>query len=293
MTVGIDTHKVGFVGLGIMAKGMARNVMKAGYEVHGYTRTKSKAQDLLDEGVIWHDTVADLAETCGVVITMVGYPQDVEQVYYGEGGILAHAKPGSYLVDMTTSSPSIAQRIANDADQRGLHALDAPVSGGDVGAREGKLAIMCGGNQDDFDAVKPLFETMGKSIALLGPAGAGQHTKMVNQIVISGTILGVAEAIAYAKKAGLDTDAVLDVIGNGAAGGFQLNVLGRRIAHGDYAPGFYVHHFQKDMNIAAAEAEDFKLDLRALKLAIEQYERYVEQGGRESGTQGIYELYED
>lgn len=293
MTVGIDTHKVGFIGLGIMAKGMARNVMKAGYEVHGYTRTKAKAQELLDEGVIWHDSVADLAGTCDVIITMVGYPQDVEEVYFGEGGILAHARPGSYVIDMTTSSPSIAQRIASEAEQRGLHAIDAPVSGGDVGAREGTLAIMCGGAQADFDAVKPLFGTMGKSIALLGPAGAGQHTKMVNQIVISGTILGVAEAIAYARKAGLDTDAVLDVIGTGAAGGFQLNVLGRRIAHGDYAPGFYVHHFQKDMDIAAAEAEGFQLDLRVLKLAIDQFRRYAENGGRESGTQGIYELYED
>lgn len=292
MTVGIDTHKVGFIGLGIMAKGMARNVMKGGYEVHGYTRTKEKAQELLKEGVIWHNTVGDLARACDVIITMVGYPQDVEQVYFDDG-ILAHAKPGAYLIDMTTSSPSVAKRIYDDARQRGLHALDAPVSGGDVGAQNGTLAIMCGGDKADFDNVKPLLETMGKSIALFGPAGAGQHTKMVNQIVISGTILGVAEALAYAKKAGLDTDAVLDVIGTGAAGGFQLNVLGRRIAHGDFDPGFYVHHFLKDMNIAAAEAEGFNLDLRVLRLAIDQYERYAERGGRESGTQGIYELYEE
>lgn len=292
MAVGIDTHKVGFIGLGIMGKGMARNLMKAGYDVHGNTRTKAKAEDVLADGVTWHDSVAELAETCGVIITMVGYPADVEEVYFGEGGILAHAKPGSYLIDMTTSSPSIAQRIAADADARGLHAIDAPVSGGDVGAKEGTLAIMCGGAQEDFDAVKPVLDAMGKTVALLGPAGSGQHTKMVNQIVIAGTIMGVAEALSYAGKAGLDPNAVLDVIGQGAAGGFQLNVLGRRMAQGDFNPGFYVHHFQKDMGIAAAEAEKLGIDLRALQLALEQYERYAAQGGREMGTHGIFQLYD-
>lgn len=291
MAVGIDTHKVGFIGLGIMGKGMARNVMKAGYEVHGYSRTKAKCEDIIAEGVTWHDSPADLAAACGVVITMVGYPQDVEDTYFGEGGILTHAKPGTYLIDMTTSSPSIAQRIAADADARGLHALDAPVSGGDVGAREGTLAIMCGGAEADFEAVKPVFEAMGKSIALLGPAGAGQHTKMVNQIVIAGTIMGVSEALTYAGKAGLDLNKVLDVIGGGAAGGFQLNVLGRRMAQGDLKPGFFVHHFQKDMAIAEAEAARFGIDLRALKLAIEQFGRYAEDGGREQGTHGLYEYY--
>lgn len=294
MAVGITTDKkIGFIGLGIMGAAMARNCMKVGFEVHGYTRTKARADPVIADGLVWEENPAALAHACDVIITMVGYPQDVEETYFGEGGILAHARPGSYLIDMTTSSPSIAQKIAQDADTRGLHALDAPVSGGDVGAREGTLAIMCGGRQEDFDAVMPVFKAMGKTISLLGPAGAGQHTKMVNQIVIAGTILGVAEAMTYARKAGLDMNAVLDVIGTGAAGGFQLNVLGRRMAQGDFAPGFYVHHFQKDMGIAATEADDMGLDLRALHLALEQFRRYVEEkDGRERGTHGIFELYD-
>lgn len=294
MAVGITTgNTVGVIGLGIMGASMARNLMKAGFPVHGYTRTKARAEGLIADGLVWQESPAALAAACDVIITMVGYPQDVEETYYGDGGILSHARPGSYLIDMTTSSPSLAARIAQDAEMRALHALDAPVSGGDVGAREGTLAIMCGGRQEDFDAVLPVFQAMGKTIALLGPAGAGQHTKMVNQIVIAGTIMGVAEAMSYAGRAGLDRNAVLDVIGQGAAGGFQLNVLGRRMAQGDFAPGFFVHHFQKDMGIAAAEAEELGLDLRALHLALQQFQRYVdERNGRERGTHGILELYD-
>lgn len=294
MAVGITTgNSIGFIGLGIMGASMARNCMKAGYTVHGYTRTKARADAVIADGLVWQDSPAALAKACDVVITMVGYPQDVEETYFGDAGVIANARPGAYLIDMTTSSPSLAQRIAQEAEARGLHAIDAPVSGGDVGAREGTLAIMCGGRQEDFDAVLPVFQAMGKNIALLGPAGAGQHTKMVNQIVIAGTIMGVAEAMSYAGKAGLDRNKVLDVIGAGAAGGFQLNVLGRRMAQGDFAPGFFVHHFQKDMGIAQAEAAEMGLDLRALELAADQFRRYVEEkNGRERGTHGILELYD-
>jgi 3-hydroxyisobutyrate dehydrogenase len=296
MTVTPGNHAVGFVGLGIMGKSMARHLMAAGFTVSAYTRTKAKVEDLLSEGAHWKESPAAVAAESDVVITMVGYPHDVEEVYFGkdgDGGILSTAKPGAVLVDMTTSSPSLAQRIAEAAEAKGLKALDAPVSGGDVGAKNGTLAIMVGGDQGAFDHVLPLFEAMGKSIALLGPAGAGQHTKMVNQTVIAGTIMGVAEALVYAKKAGLDSKKVLEVIGGGAAGGFQLNVLGARMVDGDFDPGFFVHHFIKDLGIAETEAESLGLDARALKLAKSQFERLAQEpNGKELGTQGIFTLYD-
>lgn len=292
MAVAPQTHKVGFIGLGIMGKSMARHIMKGGYSLHVYSRTKAKCQDLVDEGAQWHDSPAGVAAAADVVITIVGYPKDVEDVYFGPDGILSTVKTGSYLIDMTTSKPTLAQKIYEAAKEKGAHALDAPVSGGDVGAREGKLAIMVGGDQDAFDTVKPLFELMGKTIALLGPAGAGQHTKMVNQIVIAGTILGVAEGLNYGKRAGLDLNKVLEVIGTGAAGGFQLNVLGKRMAEGDFAPGFFVHHFIKDMSIALEEAERLGGDYKALKTAMDQFQAFAERGGREDGTHGIFQFYE-
>ncbi|SDG97796.1 NAD(P)-dependent oxidoreductase [Roseospirillum parvum] len=282
---------VGVVGLGIMARGMVANLKKAGFVVHGFSRTREKCADLIADGLIWHDSPGELAAAVDAVITMVGYPTDVEEVYFGDQGILGAARPGTLLIDMTTSAPSLAERLAEAAAAKGCAALDAPVSGGDVGARNGTLAIMVGGAEDAFEAARPLFEAMGQTIARLGPAGAGQHTKMVNQTVIAGTILGVAEALAYADKAGLDQSAVLDVIGQGAAGGFQLNVLGKRMVEGDFAPGFFVHHFLKDLGIAQQEAGQRGLDLKALKLAIAQFTRHAQAGGREDGTQGIYQSY--
>ncbi|WP_299442059.1 NAD(P)-dependent oxidoreductase [uncultured Rhodospira sp.] len=290
------TTHVGFVGLGIMGLSMAGHIQAAGYPLHVFTRSRDKAAPLVDAGAEWHDDPAALAAACDVVITMVGYPADVEAVYFGqdghpETGILAALKPGAVAVDMTTSSPSLAERIAAAAAERGAAALDAPVSGGDVGARNATLAIMVGGDEAAFQTVKPLFEVMGQSIALLGPAGAGQHTKMVNQTVIAGTILGVAEGLAYGRRAGLDLEKVLEVIGGGAAGGFQLNVLGKRMVEGDFAPGFFVHHFIKDMGIAGAEAERMGLDLQVLTLARTIYERFAaDEGGREDGTQGIFRM---
>jgi len=296
VTVTPETTHVGFVGLGIMGRSMAGHIQAAGYPLHVFTRSRDKAAPLVEAGAQWHDEPAALAAACDVVITMVGYPADVEAVYFGqdghpETGILAALKPGAVAVDMTTSSPSLAERIAAAAAERGAAALDAPVSGGDVGARNATLAIMVGGEEAAFQTVKPLFEVMGQSIALLGPAGAGQHTKMVNQTVIAGTILGVAEGLAYGRRAGLDLEKVLEVIGGGAAGGFQLNVLGKRMVEGDFAPGFFVHHFIKDMGIAGAEAERMGLDLEVLGLARTIYERFAdEQGGREDGTQGIFRM---
>ncbi|MGC2854479.1 NAD(P)-dependent oxidoreductase [Novispirillum sp. DQ9] len=291
MTVSPQTHQVGFIGLGIMGRSMARHLMKGGYTVHVYSRTRAKCAELEAGGAVWHDTPAAVAGAANVVITMVGYPQDVEEVYFGPTGILSAVKPGSLLIDMTTSQPSLAQRIAQAAEAKGCQALDAPVSGGDVGARDGTLAIMVGGAQDAFEAALPLFQLMGKSIALLGPAGAGQHTKMVNQIVISGTIVGVAEALNYGQRAGLDLHKVLDVIGTGAAGGFQLNVLGKRMANGDFAPGFFVHHFIKDMGIALEEARRMGGDYKGLQTALAQYQQFAEEGGAQDGTQGIFKHY--
>jgi 3-hydroxyisobutyrate dehydrogenase len=295
VTVAPGSTQVGFIGLGIMGCSMAGHLQAAGYPLHVHTRTRDKAAPLLEAGATWHDDPAALAAACDVVITMVGYPTDVEQVYFGQDGaadtgIIANLKPGAVAIDMTTSSPSIAERIAEAARAKGAWALDAPVSGGDVGARNATLSIMVGGDRTAFDAVKPLFDLMGKSIALLGPAGAGQHTKMVNQTVIAGTIAGVAEGLAYGRAAGLDLAQVLDVIGGGAAGGFQLNVLGKRMSEGDFAPGFYVHHFIKDMGIASAEAERMNLDLEVLTLVRALFERFAAEGGREDGTQGIYRM---
>jgi 3-hydroxyisobutyrate dehydrogenase len=293
VTVSPGITQVGFIGVGIMGNSMAGHLQAAGYDLHVYTRRKEKAAALMEAGATWHDDPGQLAAACDVIITMVGYPQDVEQVYFGpegapEKGVIANLKPRAVAVDMTTSSPSLAERIAEAAREKGAAALDAPVSGGDVGAKNATLSIMVGGDQDAYDTVKPLFDLMGKSIALLGPAGAGQHTKMVNQTVIAGTIMGVAEALAYGKRAGLDLDQVLEVIGGGAAGGFQLNVLGKRMAEGDFAPGFFVHHFIKDMTIAKGEADRMGLDLEVLDLSRAIFERFAEAGGREDGTQGIF-----
>jgi 3-hydroxyisobutyrate dehydrogenase len=286
-----DPH-IGFIGLGIMGGAMAQHLLNAGYHLHLYSRTKSKAEGLLAQGAVWHDSPQAVAQASSVVITMLGYPKDVEETYLGPQGILAGLAKGGLVIDMTTSQPSLAQQIAHAATEKGCSALDAPVSGGDVGAKNGTLAIMVGGEQAAFDRAKPLFEIMGKTVALLGPAGSGQHTKMVNQIVIASTILGVAEALSYGKAAGLDLSAVLDVIGTGAAGGFQLNVLGKRMSEGDFDPGFFVHHFIKDMGIAQGEAQTMGLDLKALQTALSQFKDFAQQGGAEDGTQGIFKMYQ-
>jgi 3-hydroxyisobutyrate dehydrogenase len=224
------------------------------------------------------------------VITIVGFPRDVEEVYFGPQGIIAHAK-NAILVDMTTSSPSLARDIAQEAAKKGLGALDAPVSGGDVGARDAKLTIMVGGSQEVFDQALPVLRLMGTSIILQGGAGMGQHTKMCNQIVIASNIMGVAEGLAYAKKVGLDPSTVLQSIGGGAASGFQLNVLGTRMIAGDYAPGFYIEHFIKDLTIALAEAKKLDLDLPGLSQAKKLYDQMVAKGLGRDGTQGLLQLY--
>ncbi|ALA69361.1 oxidoreductase [Geobacillus stearothermophilus 10] len=282
---------IGFIGLGVMGKSMARHLLKAGYPLLVYTRTKEKAEGLLQEGAVWKETVADLAREADVVITMVGDPRDVEQVYFGEGGILENARPGTYVIDMTTSTPTLAQSIYEAAKQKGIHALDAPVSGGDIGAREGTLTIMVGGDEDVFLACKPILERLGTNIVRQGGAGAGQHTKMCNQIAIATNMIGVCEAMAYAKRAGLDPFKVLESIAKGAAGSWSLSNLAPRMLSGDFAPGFYVKHFIKDMKIALEEAERMNLPLPGLALAKQLYEELAQAGEENSGTQALYKRY--
>jgi 3-hydroxyisobutyrate dehydrogenase len=286
-----NTTQVGFIGLGIMGRPMAGHIMDAGFSLHIYNRTKKSAAPLLERGAQWHDNPAEVARHADIIISIVGYPKDVEETYFGPDGLLDGLKPGTTLIDMTTSEPQLAVRIAKAASEKGAHALDAPVSGGDVGARDAKLSIMVGGETANFDDVLPLLQLLGTNIVLQGPAGAGQHTKMCNQIVIAGTILGVAEGLSYAKRAGLDPKTVLECIGGGAAGGFQLNVLGARMIEDDFAPGFIVRHMIKDLTIASDEAEAMHADLRALKLAKQQFERLRESGGGDDGTQGVYKVY--
>jgi 3-hydroxyisobutyrate dehydrogenase len=281
---------IGFIGLGIMGASMAGHLLAAGYPVNVYNRSKEKTKALVEKGAQWCDTVGDLAASSYVIITMVGYPSDVEEIYFGAGKILDKAK-NAYLIDMTTSSPSLAVRIAQEAEKRGCHSLDAPVSGGDIGARNAKLSIMVGGKQADFDAVLPILKMMGSNIVLQGGPGAGQHTKMCNQIVVAGTIMGVSEGLAYAKQAGLDASRVMESIGGGAASGFQLLNSGAKMIAGDFAPGFYVEHFLKDLGIALDEADKNKLDMPALSLAKRLYSELVAKGCGRNGTQVLYTKY--
>jgi 3-hydroxyisobutyrate dehydrogenase len=285
-----DTTTIAFIGTGVMGKSMAGHLIKAGYSLNIYNRTRSKADELIDSGANWCDTPGDAAANAQVIITIVGFPQDVEAVYFDEGGILERAPSGAYLIDMTTSSPDLAKRIDKAARERGLHAIDAPVSGGDIGAKEARLAIMTGGAQDDFDRVLPVLDVMGKNIVLQGPAGSGQHTKMANQIVIAAGMVGICEALVYAKRAGLDPTTVLESIGGGAAASFSLNVLGPRMIAGDFAPGFFVKHFIKDMRIAIESAEAMAMPVPGLKLAKNLYEELAAAGGEDDGTQALYKL---
>jgi 3-hydroxyisobutyrate dehydrogenase len=283
--------KIGFIGTGIMGKSMAGHLMAAGHTLHIYNRTRSKAEGLLARGAQWFDSPTALAKASDVIITIIGYPKDVEAMYLGESGILQYAPKGCITIDMTTSSPELAKQIANVGLERGIACLDAPVSGGDIGARDAKLSIMVGGDQRAFDAALPLFQLMGKNIALLGSAGAGQHTKLCNQIVIASSIMGVCEGLMYAKTAGLDPLAVLEVIGGGAAGSVQLNVQGPRMIKGDFAPGFMLEHFVKDIGLAIAEADRMGLKLPGLTQAKKLYDILMQQGHARTGYHALFELY--
>ncbi|WP_432738738.1 NAD(P)-dependent oxidoreductase [Maridesulfovibrio sp. FT414] len=286
------SRKIGWIGTGVMGGSMCMHLMKAGNEAFVYNRTKSKADALVSEGAIWCDSPAEVAKNADVIFTIVGYPKDVEETILGENGVLANAAPGKIIVDMTTSEPALAKRIAEAAAAKGVGALDAPVSGGDLGARNATLAIMVGGEQKEFDTVKDLFEVMGSNIRLMGKAGSGQHTKMCNQILIAGTMIGVVESLLYSYKAGMDLNEVIDVIGSGAAGSWSINNLGRRIADGDFNPGFFIKHFVKDMGIALDEAKRMNLSLPGLALANQFYVSAMALGYEELGTQALYKVLE-
>jgi 3-hydroxyisobutyrate dehydrogenase len=282
---------IGFVGTGVMGSEMAEHLLDAGYSLRVHNRTKKKAAALVARGAVWCATAGAAATGADAVVTMVGYPADVEEVYLGHGGILDSASPGTILVDMTTSTPSLAMRLAREALERDMTALDAPVSGGDIGARNAKLTIMVGGDREAFDAVEPVLRVLGPNVVFQGGPGAGQHTKMANQIAIANTIVGVCESLVYAEAAGLDPRLMLQSIEAGSAGSWQLTHYAPRMLAGDFHPGFYVKHFIKDMRIAKAEAELRNLILPGLDLALEMFEELSRRGGDDRGIHALYLLY--
>jgi 3-hydroxyisobutyrate dehydrogenase len=289
----MPAHSIAFIGTGVMGRSMAGHLLKAGHTLHVHNRTRAKTQSLLDAGARWHDSAGSAAAGADFIITMVGFPSDVEATYFGSDGVLARARMGAVLVDMTTSSPQLARRIAAAATERGLAALDAPVSGGDVGAREAKLVIMVGGDEPAFARARPIFELMGQNIALQGGPGAGQHCKLANQISIASIMMSWCEALTYAQKAGLDPARVIGSIGAGAAGSWSLVNLAPRALRGDFAPGFYVKHFLKDLRIALESATELGLDLPGIGQAKKLYDEVARRGWEDSGTQVLWRLYQE
>ena len=270
-----------------MGASMCGHVLERGYPVTVYNRTRAKAQPLLDAGASWADSPKAVAHSCDVVFTIVGFPQDVREVYLGDQGLLSGAKTGSIFVDMTTTSPSLAQEIHQEAGAKAVQAVDAPVSGGDVGARAGTLSVMVGGSAEAIEAIRPLLETMGKHIVHQGGAGAGQHAKMCNQIVIAGTMIGVCESLLYGHKAGLDLETMLRSISKGAAACWTLDNMAPRILKRDFDPGFFIEHFIKDMGIALDEARRMSIVLPELSLVHQLYLAVKAQGHGKLGTQAL------
>ena len=286
---------VTFIGTGIMGSRMAEHLIANGHSLHVHNRTRKKAEVLLKKGAVWHDTPESAAAASDTVITMLGLPSDVEQVYFGQAGaegVLAASKPGSLLIDMTTSSPRLAERISHAAEERGIETLDAPVSGGDVGAREASLVIMVGGRQEAFDRAVPLFEQLGKSITLLGPAGNGQRCKLVNQIAVAVGMVAWCEALAVAKAAGLDPSVAQGVISGGAAGSWGLSNLAPRALNEDFKPGFLVRHLVKDILLAREEADRYGVCLPGLEVAWKLYGSLEKTGFGEEGTQVLFRSYD-
>ncbi|MBM7570149.1 NAD(P)-dependent oxidoreductase [Aquibacillus albus] len=282
---------IGFVGTGVMGKGIITNLLKAKYTVEIYTRTKSKADTLIEIGAKWNASVAELASKSDIIISIVGYPNDVEQVYFADMGILNHVREGTVIIDMTTSKPNLAEAIYERAKEKNVYAMDAPVSGGDIGAQEGKLSIMVGGDLATFEKVKPIFEVMGQNIQFQGEAGAGQYTKMCNQIALATNMIGVCEAMRYAEKAGLQQVQVLKSIQTGAAGSWALTNLAPKMNNNDFNPGFYIKHFIKDMEIAIDSAEEMGLDTPGLSLAKSLYDKLEANGDGDLGTQALFKLF--
>lgn len=283
--------KIGFIGIGVMGKSLVKHLLNANHEVIIYTRTKEKAADLVKEGAKMASSPSEVAQQVEVLFTMVGYPHDVEEVFFGDNGIFQIDNTNLTIIDMTTSTPTLAKKIDEKAKEKGMLSLDAPVSGGDIGAQLGKLSIMCGGEEATFDKVLPILNLFGETILYQGTAGAGQHTKMCNQITIATGMIGVCEALAYGRKSGLDLDQVLRSISTGAAGSWSLSNLAPRMIVGNYEPGFYIKHFVKDMKIALEEADKMGLTLPGLTLAKSLYEDLMNEGYAENGTQALINSY--
>jgi 3-hydroxyisobutyrate dehydrogenase len=280
--------RIGWIGTGVMGSSMCGHLLDAGFAMTVYNRTRAKAEKLLQRGATWAETPKAVAQASDVTFSIVGYPTDVESVVLGEDGLLAGCREGSIIVDMTTSEPSLAARIAREAEKIGVLSIDAPVSGGDVGAREAKLSIMIGGDSEAVEALMPCWEAMGKAIVHQGGPGAGQHTKMVNQVLIATNMIGVCEGLLYGYKAGLDLEAVMKSVASGAAGSWSLSNLGRRIIDNNFDPGFFVEHFLKDLGIALQESKRMGLSMPGLALAHQLYVALTAQGHGRSGTQALH-----
>jgi len=279
-------NKIGWIGTGVMGKSMCKHLISKGYDLSIFSRTASKTAELIDMGAKLH-TPSEIATNCDVVFLMLGYPRDVQEVTLGKKGILINMKKGSYLIDHTTSSPNLAIEIYKEAKSLGINSYDAPVSGGDIGAREGKLVVMVGGDEKEFNPIEEIMKSYSAKINLMGGAGNGQHTKMANQTIIASTMIGAVEGMLYARKANLDVEKVLQLLGGGAAGSFSLNVYGPRILKRDFEPGFYIEHFVKDLEICLAECEKMGIELAGLKLAHKFYKTMIEDGLGRKGTQGL------
>ena len=282
---------IAFIGVGRMGKPMVRNLVKLGFEVHIYARSIMKVYDVISNGAKYHNTINDCVKECSVIITMLGIPKDVEDVYFVTGGILDSAEPGTYIIDMTTTSPTLAKLIHDEGTKRGFHVLDAPVTGGESAAKTAKLSIMVGGNEEDYKACLPLLRAMGTNINYMGGPGMGQHTKLANQIMIAGTIAGVCEAMTYAKSKDIDLSKFLRAVSTGAAGSKQLDTIAPRILDRDFTPGFSIKHFVKDLLLAVDESNKENLNLDVLVTVMSHYRKLESDGFSENGTQALIKYY--
>lgn len=283
--------KIGFIGIGVMGRGMVLNLSKAGYEVSIYTRSKDKVNDLIGDKIKWCHDIEQCCKDKDIIMTMVGFPSDVEEVYFSKKGIINSAKQKAVLIDFTTSSPLLAKKIYDHAQEKDLASLDCPVSGGDIGAHKGTLSIMAGGDQEVFKEVKSVLEVLGTNLNYVGKAGHGQHTKMANQIALAGALAGVCEAITYAKSVNLDPELMLQCISSGAAGSWQMSNNGPKMLSKDFAPGFYIKHYLKDMKIAKDVNEANNLDLEVLNTVLKMFETMQSNGDEELGTQALIKYY--
>ncbi|MDF7671680.1 NAD(P)-dependent oxidoreductase [Lactobacillus sp. ESL0701] len=284
--------KIGFIGTGVMGNAICLNLLKAGYKLWVYNRTKSKTDNLVAEGATWCANPKAVTDATDVIFTMVGFPRDVEQIYFGADGILTTDVKGKIIVDMTTSKPKLAEKIYAAGEEKGAQVLDAPVSGGDLGAKNGTLTVMVGGDKAAFTTLKPVFEAISSMVQYFGPAGAGQNTKMANQIMIAGTMTGMTEMLVYAQKAGLDLPAVVKTVGGGSAANWSLSNYAPRVLKGDYTPGFFSKHFLKDLRIALDTAQEMDVELPATEKAKELYEILVDEKDLgDLGTQGLIKLW--